>query len=265
MRHVRVLLHKLEQLLLQLLVLAEGRFAVDVVPGNVVDIRQRHIFAAVDVGQATVVRLGVARDGVAGEFHDLPANVDDITAFGCTAGGLDVDTEHGALDGLAGVGHAERVAVTADLAHNGRGGALLHLADGGAGVGVGQAARERRGRHVAQARLANLVAQVAVAVGQVAHGGKVEAGVALGGKVLGLEHLEGLLALLALGLHGAVIAIDKHGDKRLALVFECLRNIHMLLLGRAASCGSGLLSCGEMIVYHGQLLAPRPGQLQYPS
>lgn len=123
----------------------------------------------------------------------------------------------------------------------------------------------RRGRHVAQARLANLVAQVAVAVGQVAHGGKVEAGVALGSKVLGLEHLEGLLSLLALGLHGAVIAVDKHGDKRLALVFECLRNIHMLLLGRAASRGSGLLSCGEMIVYHGQLLAPRPGQLQYPS
>ena len=113
---------------------------------------------------------------------------------------------HGALDGLAGVGHAERVAVAADFAHNGRGGALLHLADGGAGVGIGQAARERRGRHVAQTRLANLVAQVAVAVGQVAHGGKVEAGVALGGKVLGLEHLEGLLALLALGLHGAVVA-----------------------------------------------------------
>lgn len=98
----------------------------------------------------------------------------------------------------------------------------MHLADGGAGVGIGQTARKRRGRHVAQARLANLVAQVAVAVGQVAHGGKVEAGVALGSKILGLEHLEGLLALLALGLHGAVIAIDKHGNKRLALVFECL-------------------------------------------
>ena len=265
MRHVRVLLHKLEQLLLQLLVLAEGRFAVDVVPGNVVDIRQRHIFAAVDVGQAAVVRLGVVRDGVAGEFHDLPAHVDDIAAFGCTAGGLDVDTEHGALDGLAGVGHAERVAVTADLAHNRCGGALLHLADGGAGVGVGQAARERRGRHIAQACLANLVAKVAVAVGQVAHGGKVEAGVVLGSKILGLEHLEGLFALLALGLHGTVIAIDKHRDKRLAFVFECLRNVHRLLLGRAASRGSGLLSYGEMIVYHGQLLAPRLGQLQYPS
>ena len=99
---------------------------------------------------------------------------------------------------------------------------FLHLTDGRAGVGIGQAARKRRGRHVAQACLANLVAQVAVAVSQVAHGGKVEAGVALGGKVLGLEHLEGLLALLALGLHGAVVAVDKHGDKRLALVFECL-------------------------------------------
>ncbi len=205
------------------------------------------------------------RHGIAGEIHDLPAHVDDVAALGRATGGLDVDAEHRALDGLAGVGHAECVAVTADLAHDRRGGALLHLADGSAGVGIGQAARERRGRHVAQARLANLVAQVAVAVGQVAHSGKVEAGVALGGKVLGLEHLEGLLALLALGLHGGVIAIDKHGDKRLALVFECLRNIHMLLLGRAASCGSGLLSCGEMIVYHGQLLAPRPGQLQYPS
>ena len=222
MRHVRVLLHKLEQLLLQLFVLAEGRFAVDVVPGNVVDIRQRHIFAAVDVGQATVVRLGVVRDGVAGEFHDLPADVDDITAFGCTAGGLDVDTEHGALDGLAGVGHAERVAVAADFAHDGCRGALLHLTDGGAGVGVGKAARKRRGRYVAQTRLADLITQIAVAVGQVAHGGKVEAGVALGGKVLGFEHLKGLFALLALGLHGAVIAIDKHGNKRLALVFECL-------------------------------------------
>ena len=222
MRHVRVLLHKLEQLLLQFLVLAERLFAVDVVPGDVVDIRQRHILAAVDVGQTAVVRLGVVRDGVAGELHDFPTHIDDITALGCTAGGLDVDTEHGALDGLAGVGHAERVAVAADLAHNGRGGALLHLADGGAGVGIGQAARKRRGRHVAQACLANLVAQVAVAVGQVAHGGKVEAGVDLGGKVLGLEHLEGLFALLALGLHGAVIAIDKHGNKRLALVFECL-------------------------------------------
>ena len=222
MRHVRVLLHKLEQLLLQFLVLAEGRFAVDVVPGDVVDIRQRHILAAVDIGQAAVVCLGVMRHGVAGEVHDFPAHVDDIAALGCTAGGLDVDTEHGALDGLAGVGHAERVAVAADLAHDRRGGALLHLTDGGAGVGIGQAARKRRGRHVAQARLANLVAQVAVAVSQVAHGGKVEAGVALGGKVLGFEHLKGLLALLALGLHGAVIAIDKHGNKRLALVFECL-------------------------------------------
>ena len=74
----------------------------------------------------------------------------------------------------------------------------MHLADGGAGVGVGQAARKRRGRHVAQARLANLVAQVAVAVGQVAHGGKVEAGVVLGGKVLGFEHLGGLFAFLTL-------------------------------------------------------------------
>ena len=89
------------------------------------------------------------RDGVAGEIHDLPADVDDVAALGCTAGGLDVDTEHGALDGLAGVGHAERVAVAADFAHNGRGGALLHLADGGAGVGIGQTARKRRGRHVA--------------------------------------------------------------------------------------------------------------------
>ena len=265
MRHVRVLLHKLEQLLLQLLVLAEGRFAVDVVPGDVVDIRQRHILAAVDIGQTAVVCLGVVRDGVAGELHDLPAHVDDVAALGCTAGGLDVDAEHRALDGLASVGDAERVAVAADLAHDGRGGALLHLADGGAGVGVGQAARKRRGRHVAQARLANLVAQVAVAVGQVAHGGKVEAGVVLGGKVLSLEHLEGLLALLALGLHGAVVAVDKHGDKRLALVFECLRYVHMLLLGRAALCGSGLSSYGEMIVYHGQLLASRLGQLQYPS
>ena len=98
----------------------------------------------------------------------------------------------------------------------------MHFADGGAGVGIGQAARKRRGRHVAQACLANLVAKVAVAVGQVAHGGKVEAGVVLGSKILGFEHLKGLFALLALGLHGAVIAIDKHGDKRLTLVFECL-------------------------------------------
>ena len=148
-RHVRVLLHKLEQLLLQFLVLAERLFAVDVVPGDVVDIRQRHILAAVDVRQTAVVRLGVVRDGVAGELHDFPTHIDDITALGCTAGGLDVDTEHGALDGLAGVGHAERVAVAADFAHNGRGGALLHLADGGTGVGVGQAARKRRGRYVA--------------------------------------------------------------------------------------------------------------------
>ena len=65
-RHVRVLFHELEQLLLQLLVLAEGRFAVDVGPGNVVDIRQRHVLAAVDVGQAAVVCLGVVWDGVAG-------------------------------------------------------------------------------------------------------------------------------------------------------------------------------------------------------
>ena len=170
------------------------------------------------------------RHGIAGEIHDLPAHVDDVAAFGRATGGLDVDAQHRALDGLAGIGHAECVAVTADLAHDGRGGALLHLADGGAGVGIGQAARERCGRHVAQARLANLVTQVAVTVGQVAHSGKVEAWVALGGKVLGLEHLEGLLALLALGLHGAVVAVDKHGDKRLTLVFECLRNIHMLLL-----------------------------------
>ena len=82
--HVRVLLHKLEQLLLQLFVLAERLFAVDVVPGDVVDIRQRHILAAVDVGQAAVVCLGVMRDGVAGELHDLPAHVDDIAALGCT-------------------------------------------------------------------------------------------------------------------------------------------------------------------------------------
>ena len=211
------------------------------------------------------MRLGVVRDGVAGELHDLPAHVDDVSALGCAAGGLDIDAEHRALDGLASVGDTERVAVAADLAHDGRGGALLHLADGGAGVGVGQAARKRRGRHVAQARLANLVAQVAVAVGQVAHGGKVEAGVVLGGKVLGFEHLEGLFAFLTLGFHGAVVAVDKHGDKRLALVFECLRYVHMLLLARAASCGSGLSSYGEMIVYHGQLLASRLGQLQYPS
>ena len=39
MRHVRVLLHKLEQLLLQFLVLAERLFAVDVIPGNVMDVR----------------------------------------------------------------------------------------------------------------------------------------------------------------------------------------------------------------------------------
>ena len=39
MRHVRVLLHKFEQLLLQFLVLAEWFFAVDVVPGNVMDVR----------------------------------------------------------------------------------------------------------------------------------------------------------------------------------------------------------------------------------
>lgn len=99
---------------------------------------------------------------------------------------------------------------------------VLHLTDGRAGVGIGQTTRKRRGRHVAQTRLANLVAQVAVAIGQVTHGGKVEAGVVLGGKILGFEHLESLLTLLALGLHGAVIAIDKHGNKRLALVFECL-------------------------------------------
>ena len=265
MRHVRVFLHELEQLLLQLFVLAERLFAVDVVPGNVMDIRQWHVLATVDVGQAAVVRLGVVRDGVAGEFHDLPAHVDDVAAFRRATGGLDVDAQHRALDGPAGIGHAERVAVTADLAHDRRGGALLHLADGGAGVGVGQAARQRRGRHVAQARLANLVAQVAIAVGQVAHGGKVKAGVALCGKVLGLEHLEGLFALLTLGFHGAVIAIDKHGDKRLALVFECLRNVHILLLGRAVLHGSDSLRCGEMIVYHGQLLASRLGQLQYPS
>ena len=162
------------------------------------------------------------RHGVAGELHDFPAHVDDVAALGRATGGLDVDAQHRALDGLASVGDAERVAVAADLAHDGRGSALLHLADGGAGVGVGQAARKRRGRHVAQARLANLVAQVAVAIGKVAHGGKVEAGVALGGKVLGLEHLEGLFAFLTFGFHGAVIAIDKHGNKRLALVFECL-------------------------------------------
>lgn len=58
MRHVRVLLHKLEQLLLQSLVLTEGRFAVDVVPSDVVDIRQRHVLAAIDVGQAAVVCFG---------------------------------------------------------------------------------------------------------------------------------------------------------------------------------------------------------------
>ena len=39
MRHVRVLLHELEQLLLQLLVLAERLFAVDVVPCDVMDVR----------------------------------------------------------------------------------------------------------------------------------------------------------------------------------------------------------------------------------
>ena len=88
------------------------------------------------------------RHGVAGEIHDLPAHVEDVAALGRATGGLDVDAQHRALDGLAGIGYAECVAVTADLAHDRCCGALLHLADGGAGVGVGQAARERRGRHV---------------------------------------------------------------------------------------------------------------------
>lgn len=142
--------------------------------------------------------LGVVRDGVAGELHDFPTHIDDITALGCTAGGLDVDTEHGALDGLAGVGHAERVAVAADLAHDRRGGSLLHLTDGGADVGIDRP-RESVAASRCAARLANLVAQVAVAVSQVAHGGKVEAGVALGGKVLGFEHLKGPPRPSALG------------------------------------------------------------------
>ena len=136
MRHDGVALHELEQLLLQLHVLAEGRLAVEVGPLDMVDIGQRHTRLAVYIGDAAVERLRVVRHGVAGELHDLPAHVDDVAALGCAPGGLDVDAEHRALDGFAHVCDGVGVAVTADLASNGAGCTALHLADAGAQVGV---------------------------------------------------------------------------------------------------------------------------------
>ena len=226
MRHDGILLHQLQQLFLQLGIQAEGRLALEVAPLDVVDVGQRHAGLAVQVGDTAVEGLRIVRDGVAGELHDLPANVDDVAALRRAPGGLDVDAQDGALDGLAHVGDGVRVAVAADLARDGAGGAALHLADGGAQVRVGEVAGEQRAGEVAQARLAHLVAELAVAICQVQDHVKLKTWFIVCAPFVH-QGFQGLLAALALGLHGVVVAVDEHGDKRLAVVLERLLCIHI--------------------------------------
>ena len=157
-RHIGVLFHEFENLLLQRLVFAKGCFVVDIFPGDVMDFGERNTGLAVDLGQAAIVGLGIVRGRIARELHDLPAYVDDIAAFGRAPGRFDIDAEHRALDGLARESDAKRLAVSVDLAHDSGGAAALHLADGGAGVCVGQASSKHGGWLVAQSCFAHVIA-----------------------------------------------------------------------------------------------------------
>lgn len=206
-------------------VLAEGRLAVEVGPLDMVDVRQRHAGLAVHLGQAAVVGLGVVRDGVARHLHDLPADVDDVAALRRAPGGLDVDAQNAALDRLAHPFHGVGVAVAADGARDDAGAATLQLADARAGVLVGQRAREQRARQVAQADLADLVAQLAVAVGELEDHVEREARLVVRAPFVE-KRLDGLLAALALGFHRVVVAVDEHGDEGLHGVLKCLIDVH---------------------------------------
>ena len=222
------------------LVLAERCFPVDVVPSDMVDLGERNASLAVHLRQAAVVRLGVVRSCIACELHNLPAHVDDVAAFGCSPGRLDVDAQYRALDGLARESDTERFSVAANLAHDGCGAASLHFADGGAGIGIGEAAGEHGGGPIAQARFAHVVAQLAIAVGE-AHDHVVAKG-RLGVCVPFIyESLEGLFAAQALGLnHFVATAEDKHGDKRLHRILKSLLGVHArsFLCGELKVCGS---------------------------
>ena len=111
-------------------------------------------------------------------------------------------------------------------ARDGAGGAALHLADGGAQVRVGEVAGEQRAGEVAQARLADLVAELAVAICQVQDHVKLKTRFIVCAPFVH-QGLQGLLAALTLGLHGVVVAVDEHGDKRLAVILKRLLCIHI--------------------------------------
>mgnify|MGYP000246551845 CR=1 FL=1 len=126
----------------------------------------------------------------------------------------------------------------ADLAGDAGGGAALHLGDAGAQVCVSEVAGEQGAGEVAQARLADLVAQLAVLVGEGEDDVEAESGLVVRAPLVE-QRLHGLLAALALGLHGIVVAVDEHGDEGLHRVLEGLLDVHMVrapIVVRRAPC-----------------------------
>ena len=228
MGHVGVLLHELEELCLQLLVLAEGGLARHVGPADMVDPLQGHALLGIEVGDAAEVRLGIIWLGVCGELHELEAHVDDVATVWVAVGRLDVDAQDGAADGLGDVGHAQVVAVSAHLAHDGRGLALLQRRHAGAQVLVAHAAGQRAVARVVEALDAHLVAQLTVAVGEVEDDVVAKAGVVVLGEFLA-KRGERLLVLLPLRVHGAEApAVDDLWEYERVRVLERLCHVHVV-------------------------------------
>ena len=195
-----------------------------------VDALQGHALLAVHLGQAAEVDLGVIGHGVRAEVHELEAHVDDVATVWVTVGGLDVDAEDGALDGLGDVGNTEVVAVAANLADDRGLLALLQRRHLAAEVVVTHAAGEAGVSHVVEALCAHLVHEVAVAVCEVADDVIRERGIIILGELLA-QRLHGLLVLLALGVHGAkAAAIDELGEEEGVRMLECLGYVHRGLL-----------------------------------
>ena len=95
-----------ENRLLHLGVLAQRWHALEVLPGDVVDLGEGHPLLGVHLGHAAVGGIGVGGLCRGREVHELQAHVDHIAAVGLAVRGLEVDAHHGAPHRRVDVGDA---------------------------------------------------------------------------------------------------------------------------------------------------------------